>query len=50
MDFQLTEEQKLIKESVRDWFERNLPLDRVRELDTTGHPYRQDIPTGLGEL
>ena len=50
MDFQLTEEQKLIKESVRDWFERNLPLDRVRELDTKGHPYPQDIPKGLGEL
>ena len=50
MDFQLTEDQILIKESIREWCKRNLSLDRVRELEKKGHPYPVDIPKGLAEI
>lgn len=50
MDFELTEEQLLIKESVRDWCERNLTLDRIREMEKEGYPYPSDIAEGLGSL
>jgi len=33
MDFELSEEQKMFKESVRSFFEKECPKDRVREYD-----------------
>ncbi len=50
MDFTLTNEQELIKESLREWCERNIPMERIREMETAGHPLPDDIPKGLGEL
>ncbi len=47
---ELTEEQKLFKESINDWAERNLPLDRVIEMNREGHPFPQDIVEGLADL
>ena len=49
IDFNLTEEQELLKKSVKGWCEKNLPLDRIREFDN-----KQEIPQaiikGMGEL
>jgi len=50
MDFELTEEHILIKESVREWCKRNLSMDRVTEMERNGHPYPADIPKGLAEI
>ncbi len=49
-DRDLTEEQKLFKESIQDWAERNLPLDRVIEINREGHPFPEDIVEGLADL
>ncbi len=49
-DRELTEEQKLFKESISDWAERNLPLERVIEMNREGHPFPEDIIEGLAEL
>jgi len=49
-DFTETEEQKLMVKSVREWCERNLTLERVREMDERGHPYPKDIVEGLCNL
>ncbi len=46
----LTEEQKLFKESILDWAERNLPLDRVIKMNREGHPFPPDIIKGLADL
>ncbi|MBS3816314.1 MAG: acyl-CoA/acyl-ACP dehydrogenase [Candidatus Thermoplasmatota archaeon] len=46
----LTEEQKLFKESISDWGERNLPLERVIEMNREGHPFPEDIVEGLADL
>ncbi len=50
MEFELTEEQLLIKESVRDWCSRNLSLEKVAEMERKGYPYPKEISKGLGEL
>ncbi len=49
-DRDLTEEQKLFKESINDWAERNFPLERVIRINREGHPFPQDIVEGLAEL
>ncbi|MGC9346358.1 MAG: acyl-CoA dehydrogenase family protein, partial [Candidatus Bathyarchaeales archaeon] len=46
-DFTETENQKLIVKSVRDWCERHLTFERVREMDDRGHPFPKDIVEGL---
>ncbi len=46
----LTEEQKLFRESISDWGERNLPLERVIEMNREGHPFPEDIIQGLADL
>jgi len=48
-DFTETEEQKLIVKSVKEWCEKNLTFERVREMDK-GHPYPKDIVEGLCSL
>jgi len=50
MDFNLTDEQKLIRESVRDWWKRNCPIERIQELDKKGPPWPRDIFEGLANL
>jgi len=49
-DFTETEEQKLMVKNVKEWCERNLTAERVREMDDKGHPYPKDIAEGLGKL
>jgi len=46
-DFTETENQKLIVKSVREWCERHLTFERVREMDDRGHPFPKDIVEGL---
>jgi acyl-CoA dehydrogenase len=42
VDFDFTEEQKLFRSSVKEWAEKNLPIEKVREMDTRG-----DIPQSM---
>ena len=49
MDFDLSEEQLMIKESAREWCKRHLTMERVQEMERKGYPYPQDIPKGLAE-
>ncbi len=50
MDFNISDEVKLMQESVRDWFKRNLPLDKMREIDQKGHPMPKEVIEGLAGL
>jgi acyl-CoA dehydrogenase len=36
VDFSFSEEQQLFRRALREWCEKNLPIDRVREMDTKG--------------
>lgn len=50
MDFNVSDEVKLMKESVRDWFTRNWPLEKVTEMDQKGHPMPKELVEGLAGL
>ena len=39
VDFEFTEEQKIFRNALREWTSKNLPLERVREMDE-----KQEIP------
>lgn len=49
-EFGLTEEQQLLKESLLEWGERELPLTRVIKINQEGHPFPEDLVKGLAEL
>ena len=49
VDFSFTEEQELIRESLNKWCEKNLSLDRIREIDEN-HEVPKEIVKGLGDL
>lgn len=49
-DFTKTESQKLIVKSVKEWCERHLTLEKVREIDDKGHPFPKDIVEGICSL
>ncbi len=49
-DRDLTDEQKLFKESLLDWADRNLDLDRVIKINREGHPYPKELIKGLADL
>lgn len=49
IDFSFTEDQELIRKAVKEWCERNLTLEKVREMDTKGEIPRE-IWKGLAEL
>jgi acyl-CoA dehydrogenase len=36
MDFSFTEEQELFRNALREWCEKNLPLEKIREMDSKG--------------
>jgi acyl-CoA dehydrogenase len=36
VDFDFTEEQQLFRNALREWCQKNLPLEKVREMDTKG--------------
>ena len=49
IDFSFTEEQELLKATVREWCEKNLTLEKVREVDTK-EEFPIEYMKGLGEL
>ncbi len=49
-DFTETEEQRLIVRSVKEWCEKNLNAEKVREMDDEGHPFPKEIVEGLCSL
>jgi acyl-CoA dehydrogenase len=36
VDFSFTEEQELFRKAIREWCEKNLPLEKIREMDSKG--------------
>jgi acyl-CoA dehydrogenase len=42
VNFEFTEEQRLIRQTVHDWCKKNLPLETIRDMDRSGKP-----PPGL---
>lgn len=49
IDFSFTEEQILFRDALREWFSKNLPLEKVRENDTKQRLPRELIK-GVGDL
>jgi acyl-CoA dehydrogenase len=49
IDFSFTEEQVLFRQAIREWFEKNLPLEKVREYDTKAKIPREIIK-GVADL
>ncbi|UCC33430.1 MAG: acyl-CoA/acyl-ACP dehydrogenase [Candidatus Bathyarchaeota archaeon] len=49
-DFRESDEQKLIVNSVKEWCEKNLTAEKVREMDDKGHPFPKEIVEGLCKL
>src|SRR5262245_37834397 len=50
MDFGLSEDQRLLEQSVRGWLRDNVPIARVRELRAAACPNDRAIWRGLAEL
>ncbi len=50
MEFGLSQDQKLLEDSVRRFTENKLPLDRIREFANTKTGFNADIWNGLVEL
>jgi len=49
VDFEFTEEQELFRKAVKEWAEKNLPIEKVREMDTKG-AIPQSILKSMGEM
>jgi len=49
-DFTETESQKLMVKSVKEFCERYLTAEKIREMDDKGHPYPKDVAEGLCSL
>jgi acyl-CoA dehydrogenase len=49
IDFSFTQEQDLIREGLREWCEKNLPLEKVREIDEK-HEVPKEMIKGLADL
>jgi acyl-CoA dehydrogenase len=49
VDFDFTEEQELFRKAVREWCQKELPLEKVREMDNKGE-IPKEIIKGLGDL
>ncbi|MEM3458108.1 MAG: acyl-CoA dehydrogenase family protein [Candidatus Bathyarchaeia archaeon] len=49
VDFAFTEEQELFRKAVREWCEKELSLEKVREMDNKGEIPRE-LVKGLGDL
>ena len=49
MDFSFTEEQELFRKAVREWCAKNLPLEKVREIDTK-QSVPDEITKGMADL
>ncbi|MDH5734210.1 MAG: acyl-CoA/acyl-ACP dehydrogenase [Candidatus Bathyarchaeota archaeon] len=49
VDFSFTEEQELIREGLHDWCEKNLSLEKIREIDEK-HEVPKEIIKGMADL
>ena len=49
VDFSFTEEQDLFREAIREWLQKNLPLEKVRENDEK-HELPMSLLKGIGDL
>jgi len=49
IDFSFTEEQVLFRQAIREWFEKNLPLEKVRENDTKAK-IPKEVIKGVADL
>jgi acyl-CoA dehydrogenase len=49
VDFSFTEEQELFRKAVREWCEKNLPLEKIREMDSKGEIPRE-LLRSMGEM
>ena len=41
VDFSFTEEQELFRNALREWCQKNLPLEKIREMDSKGEIPRE---------
>jgi acyl-CoA dehydrogenase len=49
VDFSFTEEQELFRNTLREWCEKNLPLEKIREMDSKGEIPRE-ILKSMGDM
>ena len=49
MDFGFTEEQELFRNALREWCQENLPLEKIREMDSKGEIPRELLKS-MGEM
>jgi acyl-CoA dehydrogenase len=49
VDFEFTEEQDLFRKSVREWCEKHIPLEKIREMDSQGR-IPHEILKSMGEM
>ncbi len=49
VDFSFTNEQQLVRKALRRWCKKNLPLEKVREMDSKGE-IPQSLVRGMAEL
>jgi len=49
-DREMSEEQRLLKESLLSWAEKNLSAERVIKMNQQGYPFPRDIIKGLADL
>lgn len=49
VDFEFTEEQELLRKSVREWCEKTIPLEKIREMDNKGH-IPHEILRSMGDM
>jgi acyl-CoA dehydrogenase len=49
VDFSFTEEQELFRKAVLEWCEKNLPMEKIREMDTQGW-IPQELLRSMGEM
>ncbi len=50
MHFELTEDQKLLSDSVRDFVKRELPVERMRKMRQNDHGFDKAVWKQMGEL
>lgn len=50
MDFGLSDEQKLLQETVSNFIKEEVPIAKARELEDEGTPYSREIWAGLAKL
>ena len=49
VDFGFTEEQELFRNAIREWCQKNLPLEEIREMDSNGE-IPQEVLKSMGEM